>query len=127
MHRDLPIPQHRFSKLAARYANAAGETGHYDEVVHQLFASQSEWAENGNIDAAVAGVLPEESMRQVRALVESDQRLDATVAGDLSMAARDQINQVPAIVFVYKGIRRTVSGSPSMSLLRSYVEEMLRQ
>jgi len=127
VHRDFPLPQHPFARLAARYANAAGELGHYGEVVQQLFASQSEWAANGDVDAAVAYVLDAETMRKLRTLVTSDPRLEATVAGDLLMVARDQINQTPTIVFVYRGIRRKVSGAPSFDLLRSYVEEMLAQ
>jgi protein-disulfide isomerase len=127
VHRDFPLPQHPFAKLAARYANAAGELGHYDEVVNHLFANQFEWAANGNVDADVAQVLPAETMRRVRALVESDPKLDATVAADLSIVARDRINQTPTIVFVYKGTRRTVTGPPSFSLLRKYLEEILVQ
>ncbi len=126
IHRDFPLPQHPYSRLAARYANAAGELGHYDEVVNQLFATQLAWAPTGNVDATVAQVLPAETMRQVRALVESDPRLDATVAGDLSMVARDQINQTPTVVFVYKGTRQKVTGQPTFDLLRRYVEEMLK-
>jgi len=119
--------QNSFAKLAARYANAAGEACHYDEVVNHLFASQPESSANGNVDAAVAHVLPAETMRKVRALVESDPVLDATVADDLSMVARDQINQTPTIVFVYKGTRRKAVGPPSFNLLRSYLEAMLAQ
>ncbi|MGD1072585.1 MAG: thioredoxin domain-containing protein, partial [Bryobacteraceae bacterium] len=125
VHRDFPLPQHAFSKLAARYADAAGETGHFEEVEKRLFMSQSEWTVSGNVDAAVAQVLPEEIMRKVRALVKSDPGLDATVADDLTMVARDHVNQTPTIVFVYKGTRRKVDGGPSLDLLRSYLEEML--
>jgi len=127
VHRDFPLPQHPFAKLAARYANAAGEVGLYDEVVKQLFVNQPEWASSGNVDAAVARVLPAETIRKVRALVESDPRLDATVSADLAMAASDRIDQTPTIVFVYKGIRRKVAAPPSFNLLRSYLEEMLAQ
>jgi len=126
VHRDFPLPQHPFAKLAARYANAAGETGHYEEVVKQLFASQAEWAVSGNADAAVAQVLPEKTMEKVRALVKSDPGLDATVSADLSMAGADRINQTPTIVFVYKGARQKVTGAPSFDLLRSYLGEMLK-
>jgi protein-disulfide isomerase len=87
VHRDFPLPQHPFAKLAARYANAAGEMGHFEEVEKQLFASQPEWAINGNVDAAVAHVLTAETMEEVRALVENGPQLDATVAGDLLMVA----------------------------------------
>jgi protein-disulfide isomerase len=124
-HRDFPLPQHPFARLAARYANAAGELGHYDEVMQRLFTSQSEWAANGNVDAAVASVLPDETMRKLRSLVRGDPKLDATLADDLLMVGRDQIDQTPTIVFVYKGIRRKVSGAPSFDLIRRYVENML--
>jgi len=127
VHRDFPLPQHPYARLAARYANAAGEMGHYEEVVRRLFASQPEWAANGNVDAAVALVLPAETMAKVRALVESDAGLDATVAADMAMVARDQINQTPTIVFVYKGERRKVAGATSWELLRSYLNELLAQ
>ena len=40
VHRDFPLPQHPFAKLAARYANAEGEVGHFEEVEKQLFVSQ---------------------------------------------------------------------------------------
>jgi len=124
---DFPLPQHPFARLAARYANAAGEIGHYEEAVNQLFATQSQWALNGEVETAVAHVLSAEAMLKVRDLVKNDPELDATVAGDLSMVARDQVNQTPTIVFVYKGIRRKVVGQPSFDLLRTYLKDILSQ
>ena len=126
VHRDFPLSQHPFARLAARYANAAGETGYYDKVVNQLFESQPEWGENGNVDAAVARVLPPEAMLKVRSLVKSDPKLDATVADDLSIVAREGINQTPTLVFIYKGTWRKVAGYPSFDLLRTYLEELLQ-
>jgi protein-disulfide isomerase len=127
VHRNFPLPRHPFAKLAARYANAAGETGHFEEVERQLFLSQPAWAVSGDVDAAVAQVLPAETMRKVRELVKNDPELDRTVAADLSMVAQDHVNQTPTIVFVYKGARRKVAGAPTLDLLRSYLREMLAQ
>jgi protein-disulfide isomerase len=127
VHRDFPLPHHPFAKLAARYANAAGEAGHFEEVERQLFLSQPAWAVGGDVDAAVAQVLPAETMRKVRELVKNDPELDRTVAADLSMVAQDHVNQTPTIVFVYKGARRKVAGAPTLDLLRSYLREMLAQ
>jgi protein-disulfide isomerase len=125
VHRDFPLPMHRYSKLAARYANAAGELGQYDAAFTQLFASQYEWGANGNVDGALAHVIPTETMVKIRGLVQADPKLDATIAADLSMVALDQVNQTPTIVFVSKGNRRKVAGVQSFELLRSYLEEIL--
>jgi hypothetical protein len=124
IHRDFPLPQHPHAKLAARYANAAGELGYYEDVVRQLFADQPEWAANGNIDASVSKVVPVETMRRIRGLVESDSKLEATVASDMSMVVKDRIDQTPSVVLVYKGIRRKVAGIESFSLLKAYLDEM---
>jgi protein-disulfide isomerase len=127
VHRDFPLPQHPHAKLAARYANAAGELGDYEDVVRQLFSDQPEWSANGNVDASVAKVAPAETMRKIRALVASDSRLDATVASDMSMVMKDRIGQTPTVVFVYKGVRRKVIGIESFGLLKTYLDEMLKK
>src|SRR5665213_2681938 len=50
LHRDFPLPQFQYSRLAARYANAAGKLGYYDLVANQLFETQPEWSQSGNVD-----------------------------------------------------------------------------
>jgi protein-disulfide isomerase len=127
VHRDFPLPQHAHAKLAARYANAAGELGDYELVVRQLFADQPEWAANGNVDASVSKVVSAETMRKIRGLVESDSKLDATVASDMSMVVKDGIGQTPTVVFVYKGVRSKVTGIESFALLKAYLDDLVRK
>src|SRR5207302_1414903 len=50
LHRDLPLEQHRYSGLAARYANAAGRIGKYDLAVDRIFRTQQAWAKTGDLD-----------------------------------------------------------------------------
>src|SRR4051794_27093521 len=58
IHRDFPLPMHQYGRLAARYANAAGQLGRYEIVSNQIFKTQPDWSQNGNVDAQVAKVLP---------------------------------------------------------------------
>jgi len=125
VHRDFPLSQHPYARLAARYANAAGELGRYDEVFMQLFLHQADWAPDGSIDAVVAQVLPPSVMQQVRKRVKDDTKLDDTVTSDLALVANEKINQTPTIVFIYKGERRKVTGPPTLPILKSFLEEML--
>jgi protein-disulfide isomerase len=125
LHRDFPLPQHRYAKLAARYANAAGQAGQYDVAVTQLFRAQDIWSVSGDIEAQLAPVLPPAVMRKVHDMVEHDQRLDETVTADLAMGVSDRLRATPTLVVVWKGNRQAISPIPSYALLKSYLDELL--
>lgn len=128
VHRDYPLPQHQYSKQATRYANAAGVIGKYDIVANQIFVTQPEWAQNGNVDAAVAKVLSPADMEKVRALVKSDSHLDDSVVQDQAMANNtDHLNQTPTIVIVSKGKRDVISGGVNYTILKAYLNQKLGQ
>jgi protein-disulfide isomerase len=125
VHRDFPLTQHPYSRLAARYANAAGEIGQYEPVVNQIFRTQSLWAANGNIEAQVAQVLSPEQLRKVREMVADDQRLEGTVNADLAMGlGTDHVTQTPTLVIVVNGKRQQIGGVPQFWLLRSYLDQV---
>jgi len=126
INRDLPLPQHQYSKLAARYVNAAGKLGFYDAAVDYMFRTQSVWDKDGSIDAQMAKLLPARSMEKVRLLVQNDRTLDETVAADMAMAIKDKINQTPSMVVVAKGKRQLIVPIPYMPLLRSYLDDLLK-
>jgi protein-disulfide isomerase len=127
VHRDFPLPQHPFAVLAAQYANAAGELGYYEQVVTQLFATQPEWSANGKVAASLAAVLPPGVMQRARAIVESASDPQATMRSDEALAARDEINQTPTLVFIKRGVRNKVAGAPAWEVLRLYIDSLLSQ
>jgi protein-disulfide isomerase len=125
LHRDFPLAQHPYARLATRYANAAGQAGQYDKVVGRLFQTQDIWSTNGDIDSQLAPVLPPAVMRAVRDMVAHDQRLDDTVAADQAMAVTDRLQATPTLVVVWKGNRQTISPIPAYALLKSYLDDLL--
>jgi protein-disulfide isomerase len=127
IHRDLPLSQHRWSHLAARYANAAGELGQYDLAVNRIFQTQAAWRDNGNIDAQLAQVLPAGLMEKVREKVMNDVSLDRTIAADFEMVSKDHINQTPSLVIESKGKRENLSPPPAFGVLKDYLDQLLRQ
>lgn len=126
VHRDFPLPQHRYTKIATRYANAAGQIGKYDLVAKQLFDTQPEWSQNGNVDGAVAKVLPPGDLVRVRELVANDNHLDDSVAVDQDMGNKDRLQQTPTIVIVAGGKRDVIGGGPPYPVLKQYLDSKLR-
>jgi protein-disulfide isomerase len=128
IHRDFRLSQFQYSKTAARYANAAGEIGKYDVVSKQLFETQPDWWQTGNVDGAVAKVLTPAEIEKVRAKVKDDAHLDDQTVKDEAMAHEvDHLSATPTIVIVYKGKRETFTGPANFTLLKSYINEKLAQ
>lgn len=126
IHRDLPLPQFQFSRTAMHFANAAGQIGKYDAVSLQLFETQPEWGQNGNVEAAVAKVLTPSELERVKTIIKTDTHLDDSVTEDLKMAdATDHVMSTPGIVIVVKGKRETINGAPPYPSLKAYLESKL--
>ena len=125
VHRDFPLPQHRYARLAARYANAAGVLGYYDIVVNQIFRTQAIWAASGDVGTQVAQVLPPGVMDKVRDLVQNDAHLDDSVATDVAAGQQARLNQTPTMLVVYKGKAQLLAPIPPPELLKSYFDELL--
>jgi protein-disulfide isomerase len=125
IHRDFPLPMHAYSKLAARYANAAGELGSYDTVATQIFRTQPEWEQNGNVDGEVAKVVPPAEMQKIRELVKNDSHLDDTINADLALGNQDGINETPSMMIVVHGKRQKISGPVQFNILKAYFDQLL--
>lgn len=127
LHRDFPLAQHPYARLAARYANASGEIGRYEVVVDRLFRTQDNWSKNGDIAGALAQVLTPDEMKTVQRAVAIDSHLDDTVTADMAMAQKDQIGHTPTLVVVSKGKRQVIQEYPVFSILKGYLDSLLSQ
>lgn len=125
IHRDYPLAMHPYSKIAARYANAAGVAGQYGVAVDRLFTTQAVWARDGDVDTQLSQVLPPDAMQKVRGLVTSDPHLDDTVATDVAMGNQDHLSETPTLVVVHEGKREIIKGAPDYGLLKSYLDRLL--
>jgi len=127
LRRDFIIPYHKYSPLATKYANAAGEIGKFDVVATQIFQTQPQWAQNGNVDGEVAKVLSPADMQKVRDLVKaSGPDLSPSVKADMAMGEKDHLEETPTIVIIAKGKREVISGGAPYMILKSYLDQKLK-
>ena len=125
LYRDLPLPQHKYARLAARYANAAGLIGKYDVVSSQIIRTQAAWHQNGDVESQVSAVLSAEEMGKLHEVLDNTAQPEESIERDRAAAADDHVGQTPSIVLVVNGNRRKVTGPISMDVLRNYMEELL--
>src|SRR5580658_1954480 len=71
VHRDFPLPMHKYSTDAARWVNAGAKIGRYPEVEAALYDNQDAWAADGNIQKFVAGALSPADFKRAEKLVEA--------------------------------------------------------
>ena len=127
LYRDFPLPSHRYARLAARYADAAGALGYYDAVMKQLFATRPVWSASGDIDSEVAGVLPAEVMGQVRSGMHCDPDPDSLWA-DVAAGQADHPDRTPFVVIVSGGKREAVTDAPlTFEVLKSALDRLADQ
>ncbi|HJZ95402.1 MAG TPA: thioredoxin domain-containing protein, partial [Candidatus Solibacter sp.] len=102
LHRDFPLPQHAHSRLAARYAYAAGLAGQYDTAVRQIFSTQASWGLSGDLEAALSQAMLPETLAKIRKLLD-DRRVDESIDADIAQGRTDQITRTPSVVIVKNG------------------------
>ena len=127
IHRDfpLPIPAHVYNRVAARYADAAGQLGSYEAVALQIFKTQPEWDQNGNVDGEVAKVVPPGTMQKIRELVKGDPHLEDTINADVALGNQERIDQTPSMIIVVHGKREKISGPVQYNILKAYLDQLL--
>ena len=129
VHRDFPLSMHPYSRQAARWLNAAAAAGLFQATENALYAKQEEWGATGNIEQALASVLPAADMRKVR-VMESSQRaqLDAAVQADMNLGNSRNVSGTPSIFVTHRGQTTPLpAGSVSYALLKQYLDYLLQQ
>jgi protein-disulfide isomerase len=120
---------HPYSRVAARWLNAAAAVGSFQAAETALYSKQDQWGATGNVEQALASALPAPEMAKVRA-VELAQRaqLDAAVQADVNAGTARNVNGTPSIFVIHHG--QTIplpSGPVPYPLLKQYLDSLLAQ
>ncbi len=127
VHRDFPLPMHRFSRDAARLVNAAAKLGKFEKAEAAVYAKQTSWEKDGNIDAALATALTPAELKRVKEIAESG-KMDPFIESDMALGNSKQVHQTPSLFVTHGG--QTDALPPSgvnYSLLKRYLDQLLGQ
>ncbi len=115
---------HRHSYRAARYANAAAKAGLFEKVSEALFEKQKAWAESGDLESALAGVLSEAEMAKLREKLNAPE-IDQAIDADRALARTFQVRSTPTTFITRRGETTPVVGAVSYPILRRYLDRLL--
>ncbi len=150
IHRDFPLPMHKYGYQAARWLNAAARIGEFQAVEAALYDNQNAWAIDGNIEKYVAGAMSAAEFKRVQsqmqgcgypadasvkpaALALGGQTsqtcaLDTYIDQDRALGNKIPVQATPTYVITYKGTRLPAgSGIVSWPILKQFFDSLLSQ
>jgi protein-disulfide isomerase len=127
IHRDFPLQQHAYSRIAANYARAAAHIGKDEAVELVLFQNQEKWEANGDIKGTLASVFSPAEMKKVDAIVES-QTLEPLIEKDRQLGITAAVNQTPtSVIHTKNGQVFPVVGFVSYENFKAFLDQLLAQ
>jgi len=124
VHHDFPMPMHKYSGEAARWANACAEVGQFEAAETALYDNQVAWGSDGNIAKYIAAAMPASDFKRVEAIMKQGAMpapqahfpsadpmtgiahpcpVDSYIAQDIRLGYKISTPGTPAFVVTYKG------------------------
>lgn len=137
VHRDFPLPMHKYGYEAARWVNAAARVGQFQNVEAALYDNQNAWAADGNIEKYVASAMPAAEFKRVQKLMTGCEyqppgatgqscSLDNYINADRELGMKIPVQATPTYVIIYKGQKLPAgSGAVSWPILKQFFDSLL--
>lgn len=150
VHRDFPLPMHKYGYEAARWLNASARAGQFQNVEAALYDNQNSWAADGNIEKYVAGAMSGADFKRVQATmhgcgVETSASVkpaglalgvqsadtcsvDTYIEQDKALGNKIPVQATPTYVISYKGRSLPAgSGIVTWPILKQFFDSLLSQ
>ena len=147
VHHDFPLQMHTYSGQAARWANAAGMIGQFQDVDAALFDNQAKWTADGDLEKYVAGALSPANFKRIQGILKGCTAAPATSKADRSVPQADPgcpvdpyivqdivlgyqvpVQATPTFIIRYKGQSYPASsGIITWPILKQFFDTLLSQ
>jgi protein-disulfide isomerase len=147
VHHDFPLQMHTYSGQAARWSNAAGMIGQFQDVDAALFDSQAKWPVDGNIEKFVAAAVSPANFKRIQGILKdctgppptskADRSVpqaaagcpvDAYIVQDIVLGYQVPVQATPTFIIHYKGQSYPASsGIITWPILKQFFDTLLSQ
>ncbi len=128
VYRDFPLEMHQYARAAARLSIAAQRLGRerWLRVSEALYTNQDQWAQDGNLEAALAKVLDPTEVVRLRNLA-ADPAIDAAIDQELMLGQSREVNSTPTFFITTEaGRQQRVNGPVPYVVLKDYLDRLIK-
>jgi protein-disulfide isomerase len=132
VYHEFPLNQHKYSREAARYAEAASRISL--EVLlktyETLFKEQADWTENGKLEGKLEEVLSKTLPGEVPKMkkIMQDPGIDAAIKKDMEIGGKNKVTGTPTILISHPGKQTRVEMSKGplvYDTLKRFIDSIL--
>jgi protein-disulfide isomerase len=148
VHHDFPLQMHRYSGLAARFANGAAKMGKFQDVDAALFDNQAAWTESGDVTKYVQGAMSASDFAKLTTILKGCSNspapqakfdnsmpagdpncpVDKFIVEDIAKGYQVPIKATPTFVVTYKGkAYPPMASSVTWQVLKQFFDTLLSQ
>ena len=147
VHHDFPLQMHRYSGIAARWANAAAKIGKFQDVDAALFDNQGSWTETGDVTKYVQGAVSPSDFVKLETILKGCSTspaphskfdgsmpaadpncpVDKYIIEDIGKGYQVPVKATPTFVVTYKGKTYPMASAVSWEVLKQFFDTLLSQ
>jgi len=127
IYHEFPLAMHKYSRDAARYAEAAARLGvqRLLPVMDSIFMDQAIWSQDGKLEASVSKALPHEDFLKLKKIM-LDPSINEAVEREYQLGMKSEIKSTPTMFVSYSGKRQKVEGMITYLVLKQFIDKIIK-
>jgi protein-disulfide isomerase len=127
IYHEFPLKAHKFSKIAARYAEATARLGTQKllPVMDSIFKDQAQWAQDGRVEISVAKALSREDFRKLKAIIQ-DSSINLAIEREIDLGTKMKVKSTPTMLISYLGKQQKVEGLVTYLVLKQFIDNIVK-
>jgi protein-disulfide isomerase len=128
IYHEFPLAIHKYSRDAARYAEAAARMGVKQllAVMDSLFMNQAIWSQDGKIEALISKALAREDFQKLKNIMR-DSSINLAIEREIDLATKSQIESTPTMFIRYTGKQQKVKGLVTYVVLKQFIDTIMKR
>ncbi len=127
VYHEFPLTMHRYSREAARYAEAAARLGvpKLLMVMDAIFTDQALWSQDGKLDVSVSKALSREDLLKLKKIMQ-DSSIDMAVEREIELGNKIEVKSTPTMLISYIGKQNKVEGYVIYPVLKQFIDSIVK-